>query len=158
VKKEIVFWKDGLFSVDYFRHSVEEQFTCLKKCTAQRTSTNNNKNTDTLKKQLFNFLDVNKNFFRKEVLFLGNSRSKFYFNCHQKIWFDPQHLHYINKTKVNFQYLQVNPWSNCAKTNTAKLGYNELGYNEYTVIKNKMFSAKWPFYYTKQPSYNEPRF
>ncbi len=40
---------------------------------------------------------------------------------------------------------------------TVKLGYNELGYNEHSVITNKMFSPKWPFYYTKQPGYNEPR-
>ncbi len=40
---------------------------------------------------------------------------------------------------------------------TVKLGYNELGYNEHSVITNKMFSPKGPFYYTKQPGYNEPR-
>jgi len=40
---------------------------------------------------------------------------------------------------------------------TVKLGYNELGYNEHSVITNKKFCPKWPFYNIKQSVYNEPR-
>ena len=40
---------------------------------------------------------------------------------------------------------------------TVKLCYNELGYIEHSVVLNKIFSPYWPFYYIKQPSYNEPR-
>ncbi len=36
-------------------------------------------------------------------------------------------------------------------------GTVKLGYNEHSVITNKMFSPKLPYYYTKQPGYNEPR-
>jgi len=42
-------------------------------------------------------------------------------------------------------------------THTVKLGYIELGYNEHSVITNKKFSPKWPFYNIKQPGYNKTR-
>ena len=38
-----------------------------------------------------------------------------------------------------------------------ELCYNELGNNEHSLITNKLFGPKWPFYYINQPGHNEPR-